>query len=105
MHSSIDSSIDSIIAIMLGRLQMDIEPCIDAYSKLSSRVFCKRGLPISILGNVKGRYKASELEDAVKEIIRDTGSLEDAPLNDNIDRGCRVYVVEPEEARNKADVP
>ena len=80
----------SLIAIMLGRLQMDIQPCIDAYSELSRRIFCNRGLPVDWRGKVTGRYKASELEDAVRTIIKNSGSSEDAPLNDGKDRGCRV---------------
>lgn len=82
---------------MLGRLQMDIQPCIDAYSELSRRIFSTRGLPVDWRGHVNGRYKASELEDAVKEIIRDSGSPEDAPLADGKDRGCRVYVIKAKE--------
>ena len=76
---------------MLGRLQMDIQSCIDAYSELSRDVFSKKGLlPVDKSGNVKGRYKASKLENAIKKIIRDSGTLEDGPFNDGKDRGCRV---------------
>ena len=95
MRSCTDTSSNyRLIAIMLGRLQMDIQPCIDAYSELSRGIFSKRGLPVDWRGHVKGRYEASELEDAVKKIVNDSGSPEDAPLNDGKDRGCRVYVVE-----------
>lgn len=79
---------------MLGRLQMDIQPCIEAYSELSRGIFRERGLPVDWQGHVKGKYKTSELEDAVKKIVKDSGSPEDAPLDDGKDRGCRVYVVE-----------
>lgn len=82
----------SLIAIMLGRLQMDIDECINAYSELSRNIFSKKGLPLDKWGNIKGRYKASELGNAVKTIIRNSGTSEDAPLDDGTDRGCRVYV-------------
>ena len=85
-----NTSIFSLIAIMLGRLQMDIQPCIDAYSELSSRVFCKAGIPVDWRGKVKGSYSASALEAAVKKIIRDSGLAEDALLDDGEDRSCRV---------------
>ena len=78
---------------MLGRLEMDIQPCIDAYSELSRRIFCKRGLPMDWRGDIKARYNASELKDAVVSIVKNTGSPEDALLNDGKDRGCRVSVV------------
>ncbi|CAF9930839.1 MAG: hypothetical protein ALECFALPRED_004739 [Alectoria fallacina] len=77
---------------MLGRLQMDIQPCIEAYSELSRGIFRERGLPVDWQGHVKGKYKTSELEDAVKKIVKDSGSPEDAPLDDGKDRGCRVFV-------------
>ena len=75
---------------MLGRLQMDIEPCIEAYSKLSCRVFSKKGLPVDLWGRIQGRYKASELEDAIKDIVKASGLSDDEPLNDRKDRGCRA---------------
>ncbi|KAL9134141.1 MAG: hypothetical protein Q9175_004673, partial [Cornicularia normoerica] len=93
------TSTGGLIAIMLGRLQMDIQPCIDAYSELSRRIFNKAGLPVDLRGHVKGKYKASILEDAIKKIIKDSGSPEDALLDDGKDRGCRVYVVEPKKNR------
>ena len=78
---------------MLGRLQMDIQPCIDAYSELSRSIFSKSGLPVNWRGHVKGRYNASDLENAVRKMIRTLGLPEDTPLNDGEDRGSRVYVV------------
>ena len=89
---------------MLGRLQMDVQPCIDAYSELSRRIFSKKGIPVDWRGNINGRYKASELEDAVKKIVKDSGLPEDAPLNDGKDRGCRVYVVDPQELESGVEI-
>ena len=89
---------------MLGRLQMDVEECITAYSELSRSIFSKRGLPIDIRGNVKGRYKASELEKAIKKIIIKLGLSEDALLYDGEDRGCQVYVTELKEPNSSADI-
>ena len=93
----------SLIAIMLGRLEMDVQPCIDAYSELSRRIFSKKGLPVDWRGHVNGRYKASELEDAIKMIVKGSGSPEDAPLNDGKGRSCRVYVVDPQELESSAE--
>ncbi len=89
---------------MLGRLQMDIQPCIDAYSDLSRRIFSKKGIPVDWRGHVKGRYPASELEKAVKKIINGSGLPEDTLLDDGKGRGCRVYVDEPKEIENRADI-
>lgn len=75
---------------MLGRLEMDIQPCIDAYSELSRNIFCDKGRSVNWKGNITGKYKASKLEDAVRRIIKDSGSSEEASLDDGRDRGCRV---------------
>ena len=75
---------------MLGRLQMDIQTCIDAYSELSRDVFSKKSLPVDLRGNVKGRFKASKLEKALKKIIEQSGYPKDAPFNNGKDSGCRV---------------
>ena len=75
---------------MLGRLQMDIQECIDAYSELSRRVFSKKGLPVDLRGHIQGRYKASVLESAIKDIIKASNLPVDEPLNDRKDRGCRT---------------
>ena len=79
---------------MLGRLQMDVQDCIDAYSEFSRHVFDKRGLPVDWRGHIKGRFKASELESAIKNIVRASGLPENAVLDDGEDRGCRAYVLE-----------
>ena len=75
---------------MLGRLRMDIQPCIDAYSELSRHVFDKKGLPVDWRGRIKGKFKASELESAIKEIVRASGLPDSAVLDDGEDRGCRA---------------
>ena len=80
----------SLLAIMLGRLQMGIQQCIDAYSILSKDIFNKKSLPVNWRGEVTGRYKSSEFEKSIKKIITDAESPEDARLNDDKDRGCRV---------------
>ena len=75
---------------MLGRLEMDIEPCIEAYSEFSRRVFSRKNLPVDVRGRYKGRYKAAELEGATKDIVKASGLPVDEPLNDRKDRGCRA---------------
>ena len=56
---------------MLGRLQMDVEDRIDAYSELSRDIFRKKGLPIDWRGRVTGRYKSSELESLSRKSSSD----------------------------------
>jgi len=80
----------SLIAIMLGRLQMTIDECIDAYIVLSDRVFQKRRHRVTIKGNVQGRFDSDELERAIKEIVVRQGLAENALLKDSSNAKCKV---------------
>ena len=53
------TSTGGLIAIMLGRLEMAIDECMKAYIELSSNIFVKRHLPVSIKrkGSGKIRFK------------------------------------------------
>jgi hypothetical protein len=80
----------SLIAIMLGRLQMTVDECIDAYVLLSDRVFQKRRHRVTIKGKVQGRFDSDELEQAIKEIVVKKGLEKDALLRDSPDAKCKV---------------
>jgi hypothetical protein len=55
---------------MLGRLRMSAEECIDSYAALSRHVFHKKHhLSLKINGQLKDRFDASVLEDAIKDIV------------------------------------
>jgi len=74
---------------MLGRLEMDVDECITAYSRLMKAVFEEESswLPISWKGRVKARFDAKKLKSAVEEVISD--KVTDA-FNDGKNRGCRT---------------
>jgi hypothetical protein len=75
---------------MLGRLQMTVDDCIDAYISLSDRVFQKQRHRVTIKGKVQGRFDSDELERAIKEIVVRQGLEEDALLKDSPDTKCKV---------------
>lgn len=75
---------------MLGRLQMTVDDCIDAYVSLSDRVFRKRRHRVNIKGKVQGRFDSDELVRAIKEILVQQGLAEDALLEDAKDAKCKV---------------
>lgn len=81
-----------LIAIMLGRLEMDVNECITAYTGLMKTVFeTKRSwFPASWTGSIKSRFDAAKLESAVKEVITSHGAKETDLFNDGVERGCRV---------------
>ncbi len=75
---------------MLGRLQMTVDECIDAYVSLSDTIFQKRRHRITIKGHVQGRFDSDELEKAIKEIVIRKGLEENALLQDSRDAKCKV---------------
>jgi patatin-like phospholipase/acyl hydrolase len=67
------TSTGGLIAIMLGRLRMTVDDCIDAYTSLSDKVFEKKSHRVTFRGKLQGRFDTTELERAVKQILVDRG--------------------------------
>lgn len=78
------------MAIMLGRLQMTVDECIDAYVLLSDKIFQKRRHRITIKGHVQGRFDSDELEKSIKEIVVGKGLEENALLQDPREAKCKM---------------
>ena len=83
------TSTGGLIAIMLGRLRMTVDECIDAYTTLSDRVFEKKSHRVNIKGKLQGRFDSAALELAVKNILVSRSLGEDALLKDT-DSPCKV---------------
>ncbi|KAG9241081.1 hypothetical protein BJ878DRAFT_570482 [Calycina marina] len=75
------TSTGGLIAIMLGRLRMSIDDCIDAYLYLSDRIFQKKRHRVTVKGDIQGRFDSDELVRAVKEVVQAQGFAEEALLN------------------------
>jgi hypothetical protein len=56
---------------MLGRLEMDVDECIAAYSDLASAVFGKKlsRIPVNIKGEIKPRFDPAKLEIAIRKAV------------------------------------
>jgi hypothetical protein len=80
----------SLSAIMLGRLRMTVDDCIDAYTSVSDRIFQRKKHNATIRGRVQGRLDSREMEAALKEIIVKQGLEEDALLKDSPNAKCKV---------------
>ena len=81
-----------LIAIMLGRLEMDEDECISAYSELKKAVFGDKSsqLPFSWTGNIRAQFDSGRLKSAIEKVIT-SRDLSPADLfNDSTARGCRV---------------
>ena len=81
-----------LIAIMLGRLEMDVDDCISAYRKLMESVFGEKSswLPIGWTGGTKPRFDAMRLKNAIEGVITCQGFSKTYHLNDEQPRGCKV---------------
>ena len=68
MRYSITDRIISLIAIMLGRLQMSIGECIEAYDNLATKAF-KEKPGLRLPGPPKGIFSATNLQEALVTVI------------------------------------
>lgn len=62
--------IGSIIAIMLGRLEMTVRECIAAYRAVAEAAFTRR-FRIPLPGPPRGVYSATALAKAIKSVIKE----------------------------------
>ena len=75
-----------IIALMLGRLRMDIDTAITYYDNLANQVFSA-----SKFWPGDGRFKATKLEEIIKSAVRDvTGDPEEPLLETDKASVCRT---------------
>jgi hypothetical protein len=76
---------------MLGRLEMDVNECITAYSELAEAVFGAKlsSFPFNVKGKVKSRFDSAKLEKAIREVVQRSASETDL-LSDGTERGCRT---------------
>ncbi|KAI9893899.1 MAG: hypothetical protein M1814_005452 [Vezdaea aestivalis] len=97
------TSTGGLIAIMLGRLQMDIDSCIRAYMNMSETIFKKKSsLPIDYRLRLRSRFDAKILEKCFKRIITSQGLEEDALLRDDTgDEHCKTFVCAIEQSTSK----
>ncbi|OAP63488.1 hypothetical protein AYL99_02715 [Fonsecaea erecta] len=92
------TSTGGIIAIMLGRLEMDVDECIKEYKAMMKKVFKNKrsAFFVSITGNVKARFSSKTLETAIKEVLKSKGFKEDDLLLDETNPEaagkCKVFV-------------
>lgn len=61
---------------MLGRLEMDVDECINAYSDLAAVVFGEklRSIPVNSEGDIMARFDSAKLESAIRKVVEDSGA-------------------------------
>jgi len=77
---------------MLGRLEMDVDECITAYSELAEAVFGAKlsSFPFNVKGKVNARFDSAKLENAIRKVVVQSNVPEKNLLNDGTERGCRT---------------
>lgn len=65
-----------LIAIMLGRLRLDLETCKEVYVRMTRRVF-ETDKTIAGIPYRSTLFKASKLEDAIRDCVREHTIFED----------------------------
>ncbi|EXA34070.1 hypothetical protein FOVG_14927 [Fusarium oxysporum f. sp. pisi HDV247] len=90
------TSTGGLIAIMLGRLQMDVDECISAYNDLIKVVFSKEARvhqsKFNLLGQTQARFDSGGLKDAIEKTLRDKGLSPTDGMVDSRETGCKVFV-------------
>ena len=90
--SASSTDMNRLIAIMLGRLEMDVDECISAYSELMKAVFKAKSsrFPVSLNGRTKARFDSNRLKNVIEQVIARHDVSKTDLFNDEGLRGCRV---------------
>ncbi|QGJ00614.1 hypothetical protein CEK26_002058 [Fusarium fujikuroi] len=85
-----------LIAIMLGRLQMDVDECISAYNDLIKVVFNAKARvhqsKFSLLGQTQARFDSGGLKAAIEKTLKDRGLSPTDSMVDSREPDCKVFV-------------
>ena len=65
---------------MLGRLEMSIDDCIEAYSTMMDKVFKKKAKRLRLNGELQARFDTEELERCLKLVVKNYGMGRDENL-------------------------
>lgn len=76
---------------MLGRLEMDVDQCIEKYIKFMKSVFDENLRPFYLrwIWGPRAQFDSAELERAIKELTA-YDHPEREPFDDTANRHCRV---------------
>ncbi|TGZ77584.1 FabD/lysophospholipase-like protein [Ascodesmis nigricans] len=83
-----------LIAIMLSRLEMDVNECILSYNKIMKAVFGKKQPHSSFkwTSKIQPRFDSETLKSAVEEMLKDKGISKVERFNNENNQRCKVFV-------------
>ncbi|KAK2038272.1 FabD/lysophospholipase-like protein [Colletotrichum somersetense] len=88
------TSTGGLIAIMLGRLEMDVDECIAAYTELIKEIFSEKlhKFRVGMSFKIRPRFDSKKLCNAIEAVLKKKGMPVTTLLNDGEERGCKVFV-------------
>lgn len=84
------TSTGGLIAIMLGRLRLSVDECIEEYKTLSDKVFTKLHHRATVNGKIRGRFDHEALVAGVQKLLERKGFSRDELLKDDSENGCKT---------------
>ncbi|KAE8445384.1 hypothetical protein EG329_013507 [Mollisiaceae sp. DMI_Dod_QoI] len=101
------TSTGGLIAVMLGKLGMTVEQCIDAYRRLSATIFGKKHLRARVTGGLApAKYSGSKLRGLVRGLMHEHRSNEDLSMSEEENRdviACALICREHQERSRYSD--
>ncbi|KAJ7747516.1 hypothetical protein B0H16DRAFT_1888734, partial [Mycena metata] len=94
------TSTGGIIALMLGRLRMDVDTAIMRYNELAKKVFSDVKLGVK-----DGKFKATKLEEAIKSTVKDITGDPETSLLEGGEAICRTFVCARNAHNMDANIP
>lgn len=79
---------------MLGRLELDVDECIDAYTELMESVFGERisHIPVDWSFNIRAKFDSKRLKAAIEHVIINAGASPTDLMDDGVPRRTRSFV-------------
>lgn len=81
-----------LIAIMLGRLEMDIDECVLVYNGLMKALFEEKSSRFRVgwSGRIKAQFDSNKLKAVIEEVITRHNPSSSSLFNDGKQHGCKV---------------
>ena len=86
------SNCASLVAIMLGRLGMDVDECVRKYASMFAGIFSEKAHHVKVgrSGSIRFLFKSDALETAITKVVPSCGLPADAKFNDGNHRDCHT---------------
>jgi patatin-like phospholipase/acyl hydrolase len=84
------TSTGGLIALMLGRLGLTVDECIQEYTGLAPKIFTKIHHRMNVKGKVQGRFDHVAIEDGVQNLLQRMEMEKNTLLFDPSSPSCKT---------------